>query len=66
MSHGRSRSHSHWGRSPRVLRRPGVQLDNIAIVPAHLLRCKTAYQTIANALPQGAVLLVLPTADTPE
>ena len=29
-------------------------------------RCKAAYQTIANQLPQGAVLIVLPTADTPE
>ena len=62
MSHERSR----WCRPPRALRRPEVHLDNIVIVPAHLLPCKTAYQAIANQLPRGAVLIVLPTADTPE
>ncbi len=51
---------------PHALRRRGVQLDNIALVPASLLPCKATYQAIANALPRGAVLLVLPTADTPE
>ncbi len=66
MSQGRSRSHARWCRPPRALRRPGVQLDNVAMVPAHLLPCKATYQAIANRLPRGAVLLVLPTADTPE
>ncbi len=66
MSHRRSRSHAHWCRPSRALRRPGVQLDTVAIVPAHLLPCKTAYQAIANTLPRGAMLIVLPTADTPE
>ena len=51
---------------PRALRRRDVQLDNIALVPANLLPCKATYQAIANALPRGDVLIVLPTADTPE
>ena len=66
MSHEHSRSHSRWCRPPRALRRPDVHLDNVAIVPAHLLPCKAPYQSIAHALPRGAVLIVLPTADTPE
>jgi hypothetical protein len=47
-------------RPPRALRRPGVQLDNIAIVPASLIPAKAHYQALANALPYGAVLIVLP------
>ena len=66
MSGGRPRAHACWRRPPRALRRSAVQLDNVAIVPASLLPCKATYQAIANALPRGAVLLVLPTADTPE
>ena len=66
MSHSRPRAHARWCRPPRALRRPGVHLDTVAIVPAHLLPCKTTYQAIANTLPRGAVLIVLPTADTPE
>ena len=66
MTRSRSSAHRRWCRPPRALRRPGVHLDNVAIVPAHLLPCKATYQTIANQLPQGAVLLILPTADTPE
>ena len=66
MSRGRPHSHPRWCRPPRALCRSGMHLDNIAIVPAHLLPCKATYQTIANQLPRGAVLIVLPTADTPE
>ena len=51
---------------PRARRRRGVQLDNIALVPGSFLPCKATYQAIANALPRGDVLLVLPTSDTPE
>lgn len=35
-------------------------LDNIALVPASLLPFKTMYQAIANELPAGEVLIVLP------
>jgi len=51
---------------PRALRRRSVQFDNVALVPASLLPCKATYQAIANALPRGDVLIVLPTSDTPE
>jgi hypothetical protein len=53
-------------RPPRALRRPGVTLDNISIVPASLLPYKARYQALANQLPRGDVLIVLPTEDTAE
>ena len=34
-----------------------ARLDNIAIVPARLLGLKALWQTAANTLPQGGVLL---------
>jgi esterase/lipase len=34
-----------------------ARLDNIAIVPASMLGLKALWQTTANALPQGGVLL---------
>ena len=34
-----------------------ARLDNIAIVPASILGLKALWQTAANALPQGGVLL---------
>jgi hypothetical protein len=45
---------------PHALRRQGVRFDNIALVPASLLPYHRRYQTIANALPHGTVLLVWP------
>ena len=53
-------SYPSWRRGPRAVRRPQVQLDNIALVPAHLLPRKAEYQALANALPHGDILLVLP------
>lgn len=47
-------------RPPRALRRPGIRFDNIVLVPASLLPYRRRYQSIARALPKGAVLLVLP------
>jgi hypothetical protein len=44
-------------RAPRALRRPGVVLDNIALVPASLLSYKKEWQRVANAMPHGSVLL---------
>jgi hypothetical protein len=58
--------HAHWRRGPRALRRPQVRLDNIALVPAHLLPRKSEYQAIANQLPSGDILLVLPPPDSRE
>jgi hypothetical protein len=51
---------------PRTLRRPGVKLDNIALVPASLLPQKAAYQALANRLPKGELLVVLPQGETKE
>ena len=34
-----------------------ARMDNIAIVPASILGLKALWQTAANALPQGGVLL---------
>ena len=47
-----------WHRPPRALRK--ARLDNIAIVPGSLLPHKATYQALANRLPPGDVLLVLP------
>ena len=41
-------------------------LENLALVPASLLPHKAIYQRLANQLPAGAVLVVLPDEDTPE
>ncbi len=47
-------------RAPRALRWRGVQLDNVALVPASLLPFKAEWQRIANELPAGSVLVWLP------
>jgi hypothetical protein len=44
-------------RAPRALRRPGILLDNVALVPASLLRYKKEWQAVANGLPHGSVLV---------
>src|SRR4051812_36885868 len=38
---------------PLLLRRRGLQLDNVALVPASLLPLKSEWQKQANELPQG-------------
>lgn len=43
---------------PRSLRR--AKLDNLALVPGSLLPFKAKWQAIANELPSGDVLIVLP------
>ena len=45
-------------RPPRAVRH--ATKDNLALVPGSLLPQKVIYQHIANALPRGAVLIVLP------
>jgi hypothetical protein len=57
---------SSFHRGPRALRRPQVRLDNLTLVPASLLPRKADYEAIADQLPRGEVLLVLPPADSPE
>ncbi len=48
-------------RPPRVLRK--AKLDNLALVPASLLPLKKHWQAIANDLPKGATLIILPERD---
>ena len=47
-------------RPPKAIRRPSVQLDNVVLVPGNLLPYKNQYQEIANGLPKGGILIVLP------
>lgn len=47
-------------RPPRSLRRPTVHLDNVVLAPASLLHFKAKWQAVANDLPQGDILIVLP------
>ena len=63
MSH---RTYPSRHRGPHALRRPQVQLENITLVPAHLLPRKAEYQTIANQLPEGDILVVLPPLESRE
>ena len=58
--------HPSWRRGPRAVRRPQVKLENLTLVPASLLPRKADYEAIANALPRGEVLLVLPPPGSPE
>ncbi len=51
-------------RPPQALRRVGLQLDNIALVPASLLPLKDQWQRMANGLPAGDVLMVVPTGNS--
>jgi hypothetical protein len=53
----------HFVRPPRPLRHAGVKLDNLALVPASLLPFKEEWRALANELPTGAVLIVLPSED---
>jgi len=46
----------HFSEPPARLKK--ARLDNIALVPASLLKNKAIYQPIANTLPTGSVLVV--------
>jgi len=46
----------HFTEPPARLKK--AKLDNIALVPASLLKNKAIYQPIANTLPTGSVLCV--------
>ena len=49
---------------PEALRRPGVKWDNLALVPASLLPMKAKWQTLANELSEGDILIILPPTET--
>ena len=46
----------HFSEPPTRLKK--ARLDNLALVPASLLKHKQIYQQIANTLPTGSVLVV--------
>ncbi len=48
---------------PTALRR--AKLDNLALVPASLLPFKQQWQGIANELPEGTTLIIVPSGDSP-
>jgi hypothetical protein len=51
---------SHLSRPPRSVRRSAVHLDNVALVPASHLPFQEHWQRVANDLPRGGVLILLP------
>jgi hypothetical protein len=51
-------------RPPAALRK--AHLDNLAVVPANLLPFKTQWQQIANRLPRGSALIILPAPTSPQ
>ncbi len=51
----------YFSRPPRALQK--AKLDNLVLVPASLLPFKAEYQQIANELPRGTTLIVLPEDD---
>jgi esterase/lipase len=56
MRNGYNRSYTYrFTNPPKALLK--ARLDNIAIVPASMLGLKALWQTAANTLPQGGVLL---------
>lgn len=48
-------------RAPGAIR--NAKLDNLVMVPASLLPKKADYQKLANRLPRGQVLIVLPSSE---
>jgi hypothetical protein len=65
MGGERTMNEGRYSKPPRALRRRGVHLDNLTVVPASLLPFHTQYQGTANALPDGDVLIVLPATNKP-
>jgi hypothetical protein len=51
------------GAPPPALRR--AKLDNIAIIPGSALPFRDHWQSVANSLPPGQVLVVLPESHSP-
>ncbi len=48
-------------RPPATIRK--AKLDNLALVPGSLLPFKKEWQELANQLPEGSTLIVLPSAE---
>lgn len=43
-----------------------ARLDNLVRTPASLLRFRVKWQEIANSLPKGSVLIIVPASETPQ
>lgn len=50
---------------PRVRRGRRDRLDNLALVPANFLPFKEQWQQVANVLPDGDALFLVPISDSP-
>ena len=57
--------YERFNQPPRGFQRQRVRSDNLVLVPGNVLAYMERWQVMANALPQGAVLIVLPDADQP-
>ena len=57
-------SQTRWSRPPRRLRQ--ARLDNLVLVPGSQWPYKAAWQELANALPHGSTLIVLPSQECPQ
>ena len=50
-----------WNKPPHALRK--AKLDNLALVPGSLLPFKEEWQKLANDLPEGSTLIILPSSN---
>ncbi len=57
-------TYQHFNNPPATPKGPNFKSDNLALVPASLLPFKHEYQAIANGLPQGDILVVIPANKT--
>jgi len=57
--------HGDQGLDPTARAIRKTKLDNVALVPASLLPFKHEWQAIANELPKGGILVVLPSSRKP-
>ena len=55
--------HYRFTKSPRALNSRKVKLDNVALVPASILPFKDQWQSLANELPDGSILVCVPLKD---
>ncbi len=51
--------------TPRTIQQPRIKLHNLALVPASLIPLKARWEQLANQLPSGDALLIVPRHETP-
>ena len=57
-------SQTRWSKPPRRVRQ--AKLDNLLLVPGSQWPYKARWQELANTLPHGSTLIVLPTRECPQ